>query len=116
MSRVIAKVRELLHRAPSEAPKASSATASDVAFAVRFVLVVGGIGVLGLLKVSVTSACQQIAVEIDRQHSAMTRAEIARERLLVERAMLRQPERLQRAADTMGLTAPVAVIAVPGAR
>lgn len=51
---------------------------------------------------------RQTALELDSARSAVARAEIDRERLLVERALLRDPGRLADSAAALSLVAPVA--------
>lgn len=60
-------------------------------------------------------AVRQTALELDAARSALVRAEIQRERLLVERSLLRDPGRLAESAAAIGLVAPAAIVAVPEA-
>lgn len=57
-------------------------------------------------------AVRQTALELDAARSALVRAEVQRERLLVERSLLRDPGRLAENAAAIGLVAPVATVAV----
>lgn len=121
MNRLVAMVSTWMPAAPSRAAvsapvrasTARAATAQDVGLAIRFLVVLFGIGSVGAVKLAITSQMQQTAVALDHARSEVQRAEIRRERLLMERAMLRQPGRLQAAAAQLGLEAPVAVVDVP---
>ncbi len=108
---------------PSSAPgtagagvRTQAATTQDIGAAIRFLLVLSLIGSIGALKLAITSQTQQLSVQLDHARSEVERSEIRRERLLVERAMLRQPEHLQAVAAQLDLAAPVAVIDVPPER
>jgi cell division protein FtsL len=57
-------------------------------------------------------AVRQTALELDAARSALVRAEIERERLLVERSLLRDPGRLAGSAEALGLVAPAATLTV----
>lgn len=98
---------------PSAQPRVRAATPQDIGSAIRFLVVLSAIGVIGAAKLAITSQTQQLSVRLDHARSEVSRSEIRRERLLVERAMLRQPQRLQVAALQLGLEAPVAVIDLP---
>ncbi|MFN7142992.1 MAG: hypothetical protein ACK4YP_04400 [Myxococcota bacterium] len=60
-------------------------------------------------------AVRQTAVELDTARSALARAEIQHERLLVERSLLRDPGRLTETAGALGLVPPVAIVSLPEA-
>lgn len=60
-------------------------------------------------------AVRQTAVELDAARSALARAEIQHERLLVERSLLRDPGRLAETAAALTLVPPVAIVPVPEA-
>jgi cell division protein FtsL len=57
-------------------------------------------------------AVRHTALELDATRSAVTRAEIQHERLLVERSLLRDPGRLQSTAAALGLVAPVDTVTI----
>ena len=95
-------------------PRVRTATAQDIGTAIRFLIVLCAIGLIGAAKLAITSQTQQLSVRLDHARSEVSRSEIRRERLLVERAMLRQPQRLQAAARQLELEAPVAVIDITG--
>ncbi len=57
-------------------------------------------------------AVRATALELDAARSALARAEIQHERLLVERALLRDPGRLAETAVALSLVPPVATIVV----
>ncbi len=117
MSRIFASVSRMIQsRQPTRAEPLvgqGPATAQDLGAAIRFLVVLFAIGALGAVKLAVASEAQQTSLRLDHARSEVRRAEIQRERLLVERAMLRQPGRLQAAADQLGLVAPVAVVSMP---
>lgn len=121
MNRLVAKVSTWMPAgatratvsAPARAAGARAATAQDVGLAIRFMVVLFGVGSMFAVKLAITSQMQQTAVALDHARSEVQRSEIRRERLLMERAMLRQPGRLQAAAAQLGLEAPVAVVDVP---
>jgi len=56
------------------------------------------------------------AAALSTLRSQLAAAQVEHDRLALERALLRQPGRLQADADRLGLVAPVAVMAVEGAR
>lgn len=116
MSRLIATMSRVLSRPPaSPAPEVrarGAANAQDIGSAIRFLIVLLGIGTVGAMKLAIASQAQQTAVQLDRARSEVRRSEIRRERLFVERAMLRQPGRLQTAADQLGLESPARVVEV----
>lgn len=56
------------------------------------------------------------AVELADARASLAAAEVLHDRLVLERSLLRQPVRIQTEADRLGLTAPVAVVSVVGAR
>lgn len=60
-------------------------------------------------------AVRATALELDAARSSLVRAEILHERLLVERALLRDPGRLAETAAALSLVAPVATVNVHGA-
>lgn len=126
MSRLLATMSRMVHRAPTEsAPPPvrvepsvrarGAANAQDISSAIRFLVVLFGIGTIGAVKLAITSQAQQAAVQLDHARSEVHRSEIRRERLLVERAMLRQPARLQAAAVQLQLEAPVDIVDVGAA-
>ena len=55
-------------------------------------------------------AVRQTALDLDAARSSLARAEIQRERLLVERSLLRDPGRLADSATALGLVAPVVTV------
>ena len=122
MSRLIATMSRMLQRAPSGSEEArpveaeprvrGAANAQDISSAIRFLVVLFAIGAVGAVKLAITSQSQQTAVQLDHARSEVHRAEIRRERLLVERAMLRQPQRLQAAAVQLNLVPPVKIVEV----
>ncbi len=57
-------------------------------------------------------AVRQTALDLDAARSALVRAEIQHERLLVERSLLRDPGRLAESAGALGLAPPVATVSV----
>jgi hypothetical protein len=57
-------------------------------------------------------AVRATALELDATRSALSRAEIQHERLLVERALLRDPGRLADTATALALVPPVASVNV----
>ncbi|MES2638627.1 MAG: hypothetical protein V4850_04075 [Myxococcota bacterium] len=57
-------------------------------------------------------AVRATALELDSARSSLARAEILHERLLVERALLRDPGRLAETAASLSLVAPVATVNV----
>lgn len=57
-------------------------------------------------------AVRATALELDAARSALARAEIQQERLLVERALLRDPGRLAETAAALALVPPVATVSV----
>jgi hypothetical protein len=57
-------------------------------------------------------AVRATALELDATRSALARAESQHERLEVERALLRDPGRLQASADALALVPPTAIITV----
>ena len=101
--------------ASSRSVSSRTASSSDIAAAIRFLVVLSIIGTVGAIKLAIASEAQQVSVQLDHARSEVDRSEIRRERLLMERAMLRQPGRLQAAARQLGLEAPIAVIDVPAA-
>jgi hypothetical protein len=68
-------------------------------------------GALGAL-VWTRMAMRRTALELDAARSALARAETQRERLLVERTLLREPGRLQAEADALGLVPPEKIVTV----
>lgn len=57
-------------------------------------------------------AVRATALDLDAARSSLVRAEILHERLLVERALLRDPGRLAETAAALSLVAPVATVNV----
>lgn len=116
MSRLIATMSRVLSRPPAapapEARARGAANAQDIGSAIRFLVVLLGIGTVGAMKLAIASQAQQTAVQLDHARSEVRRSEIRRERLLVERAMLRQPGRLQVAAEQLGLESPAHIVEV----
>lgn len=55
-------------------------------------------------------AVRATALELDAARSSLARAEILQERLLVERALLRDPGRLVQTATALSLVVPVATV------
>lgn len=65
--------------------------------------------------VAVRMAVRHTALELDAARSELARAEILKDRLVVERALLREPGRLQAAADGLALVAPVETVTLASA-
>lgn len=60
--------------------------------------------------VAVRMAVRHTALELDAARSELARADILHDRLVVERALLREPGRLQAAADGLALVAPAETV------
>ncbi len=98
---------------PAVAPPADVDVAQareEAAELVRWLLVVGACVLAIGTAVWSSMAARHIALQLDQTRTALESARIERDRLMVERAILREPGRLQRYADGMGLVAPVSVV------
>jgi cell division protein FtsL len=84
----------------------------DVVVLARYLLVIGVIVAALSACVWARMAVRQMALELDATRNALARAETRHDRLLVERALLRDPGRLRATADDLALVAPVAVVDV----
>lgn len=60
----------------------------------------------------VRMSVRHTALQLDQVRSSLVRATIDRDRLVVERALLREPGRLQGLADGLQLAAPVATVSL----
>jgi uncharacterized protein HemX len=100
-------VRRVVSQAASE-----TVTASDFAIVLRFMAVLSV--VFGCLGMYLWSQMQvtRISVALDEARSELARAETIQGRLLLERSMLTQPNRLQQEANLRGLVLPVTVVQV----
>lgn len=104
---------------PTFADRVRTATASpadwaDVAQAGRILVVI--LAVATALGVQMWSATQvrEAAAQLSATRALVQQAERRHDRLLLERAMLRQPDALRAHADASGLTYPVAVHELAG--
>lgn len=85
-------------------------TSPEVVFLFRYLLVI--LVMVGALGGCVWSrmAVRHTALQLDATRSALARAESRHERLLVERALLREPGRLQDTADALGMVPASAIL------
>lgn len=86
----------------------------DVLILFRYLVVIFVVVAALGATVWVRMAVRHTALQLDQTRSELARATIERDRMLVERALLREPGRLQGVADGLGLVAPVATLDVRG--
>ncbi|MFZ5477943.1 MAG: hypothetical protein ACOZNI_14305 [Myxococcota bacterium] len=87
----------------------------EVAALFRYLVVIGMIVAALSVCVWARMAVRQTALELDAARSSLARAETRHDRLLVERALLRDPGRLEATARALALATPVAVVDVGSA-
>jgi cell division protein FtsL len=89
-----------------------AATSADVLVLFRYLVVI--LVVVGAMGVCVWArmAVRGTAVQLGAARSALQREETRQERLMVERSLLRDPGRLQSAANGMRLDAPAKVVTI----
>jgi hypothetical protein len=101
-------------QSPSHAP-ALEADPAEVRLLLRWITAMLFIAAALAACVWTRMAVRQTALELDAARSALVRAEIQKERLLVERSLLRDPGRLAENATAIGLVAPAATVDLTGA-
>jgi hypothetical protein len=109
MNLPLADASRRLRAAVADNPPVVTAS-PEVVLLARYLLVIGMIVAALSVCVWARMAVRQTALELDAARSALARAETRHDRLLVERALLRDPGRLREGAVGLALAAPVAVV------